>query len=261
MNSISVRDQSELLRSRSEAAKAELKAIDQAQLERYRNPPASTVYGLEYAFHLLGDISGKTVLDLGCGQGENCLALMLRGAFVLGVDISPELLELARERQRLTFGESELGSLLVEGSAEHTTLPDKSVDVIFCVACVHHLQIGEVQKEMLRILKPGGFVILKEPVRFSKSYAWLRKFFPEQADCSEFEHPLTEEELNVLCWPFRMEELRYFRLPFVGLAARWFSPRWPKVEEWAIKWSARMLDGRFWLEKYATEVVVRLVKT
>ena len=163
MNSLSTRDQSELLRSQSEAAKATLKPVSLTQLERYRNPSSETPYGLEYAFHLLGDVTGKTVLDLGCGQGENCLALMLRGAYVVGIDISPELLELARERQRLNFGESELGSLLVEGSAEHTTLPDESVDIIFCVACVHHLQIEEVQKEMLRILKPGGFVILKEP--------------------------------------------------------------------------------------------------
>jgi len=254
MTTLSVREQAEIHRSASEAAKG-ANSLDYSQLERYRNPPANTVYPLEYAYHLLGDVTGKTVLDLGCGQGENSIALIQRGAYTIGIDISPELIDIARERKR-RFGASELGSILFCGSAYDTGLPENSVDGIFSIALIHHLEIPRVQKEMLRILKPGGFVILQEPVRFSRAYAWLRQFFPAQADVSDFEHPLTREELDVVLFPFRMESLRYFWLPWVGLALRWF----PTLEHEAIRWSARMLERWPRLERYATVVVVRLVK-
>ena len=63
-----------------------------------------------------------------------------------------------------------------------------------------------------------------------------------------------------MCFPFKMECLKYFRLPFVGLAARMFF-FFPRLVDWAIRFSAKILERWFWAEKYATEVVVRLVKT
>ena len=65
---------------------------------RYLAPPQDTVYPLEYAFHLLGDINGKVVLEYGCGEGPNIVVLSRRGAKVIGVDISSEMLALAKQR-------------------------------------------------------------------------------------------------------------------------------------------------------------------
>src|SRR5690349_21347271 len=67
-------------------------------IERYKNPPESTVFPLEYAFHLLGDVSGKTVVDLGCGDGLNTVILASLGARVLAVDISDKSLEVTYRR-------------------------------------------------------------------------------------------------------------------------------------------------------------------
>ena len=60
---LSERNQAEIERSASEAAKVVLEPLERAQIDRYLDPPAGTPYGLEYAFHLLGDVRGKTVLD------------------------------------------------------------------------------------------------------------------------------------------------------------------------------------------------------
>lgn len=205
----SVRDQAEILRSRSEAAKA---VPRDAQVERYLNPPSATPYGLEYAFHLLGDVKGKTVLDLGCGKGENLMPLLARGANVLGIDLSPELIEIAQRRTS--------DAEVFVRSAYDTTLLSNSVDAIFCIALIHHLDIPKVREEMRRILKPGGCIILKEPVRFSRTYAYFRSLLPAQEDVSDFEHPLTREELAGMFGDFKVEGLRYFRLPFVPLVMR-----------------------------------------
>lgn len=75
--------------------------IAHSTIKRYLNPPSDTYYALEYAYHLLRDVTGKTVLDYGCGAGENSVLIAHHGGDVVGVDISPELLEIATQRMNL----------------------------------------------------------------------------------------------------------------------------------------------------------------
>src|SRR5208337_375022 len=114
-----------------------------------------------------------------------------RGARVIAMDISPDLIAIAQKRLK----DANLEASVKVGSAYETGLPDESVDAIFCIALIHHLDIKLVRDEMWRVLRKGGAVILKEPVRFSKAYAWLRSLLPAHDDISEYEHPLTREEL------------------------------------------------------------------
>lgn len=246
------RDQAEIERSAAEASKIVLKPNPQAQIKRYLNPEANTPFALEYAFHLLGDVRGKTVLDLGCGHGENIVPLLARGARVLGIDISPDLIAIAERR----LHDSGLEAAVCVGSAYDTGLPDESIDLIFCMALIHHLDIKLARDEMWRILRPGGLVILKEPIRFSKTYARLRSLLPAKEDISEFEHPLTHEELDTMIRPFTVEGTRYFRLPFVPLISeilRFESKAASKASDWCLRHLPR-------LDHYATTVVTRLKK-
>ena len=48
--------------------------------------------------HLPNDLSGKRILDAGCGAGQFSIELALRGANVLGIDISSNLIEIAKKR-------------------------------------------------------------------------------------------------------------------------------------------------------------------
>jgi hypothetical protein len=73
---------------------------------------------------------------------------------------------------------------------------------------------------LLRVLAKDGVVILQEPVRFSRTYCFLRNLLPAHEDISEFEHPLTREELGALTEVFEVREPRYFRLPSVPLVSR-----------------------------------------
>jgi SAM-dependent methyltransferase len=242
---LAVRNQAEVERSASEAQKLTPRPIP---IHRYLNPPQATPFSLEYAFHLLGDVRGKTVLDLGCGSGNELVVLLARGANVIGIDISPDLIALAKER----VGDR---ALVRVGSAYDTELPDSSVDVIFCISVIHHLDISIVCGEMRRILKPGGFVVLREPIRFSPTYARLRSFLPAPEDASEFEHPLTREELRLLQDGFHSEKLRFFRLPFVALG------RWLPVKARSLPSVSGALLKRFpGFRRFATLVVVKLVK-
>jgi ubiquinone/menaquinone biosynthesis C-methylase UbiE len=207
---------------------------------------------LEYAFHLLGDVTGKTVVDLGCGTGENLIPLIKRGACTIGIDISPELIRLAQRR----LDQAGLQPDLRVGSAYATGLPDESIDVIFCMSLIHHLEISRARDEMRRMLKPGGYIVLKEPVRFSPTYTQLRTLLPSKKEVSDYEHPLTEQELATMTEPFRVEGKRFFRLPIISLADRVH----PLISQSLGKTDYRLLKRYPALERYATVVAMQLIK-
>jgi SAM-dependent methyltransferase len=206
---------SELARSASEARKTTIRSVD---LTRYLNPAADTPHSLEYAFHLLGDVRGKVVLDLGCGSGENLVPLSLKGAYVVGLDLSRDLIYLAIERL-YRANVIDMPSMLV-GSAYDTKLLSHSVDVVFCMSLLHHLDIERAKAEILRVLKPGGTLIVKEPIRFSRTMMKLRKFFPAKQDISECEYPLNERQIETLVEGFEIQAQRDFRTPLAALATK-----------------------------------------
>ncbi|MGC2196823.1 MAG: methyltransferase domain-containing protein [Terriglobales bacterium] len=247
----STRDQSEIERSASEASKIVVKPVD---VDRYLNPQANTPFALEYAFYLLGNVQGKVVLDLGCGSGETLIPLIRRGASLIGIDLSPDLIAIARRR----LSDERLSATTYVGSAYETNLSNNSVDVIFCMSLIHHLDIATVREEMRRILRPGGVIVLQEPIRFSKAYAFLRSLLPAHEDISEFEHPLTKDEFRTVQAGFLAEGLRFFRLPFVPLLQRTL----PAIgQRSASRLSSWILTTFPAAAHYATVAVLRLKKT
>ena len=212
----SERELDEIRRSAVDASRRTDSLVANSRLlARYRDPLENTAFQLEYCYHLLGDTRGKNVLDYGCGAGENSLLLAARGALVTGIDISPELVEIARRRLEMNQLSGEFRAI----SGYDTGLPDGSMDVVFCMAVLHHLDLGQARREVLRVLKVGGVLIVQEPVRDSRAYTFLRKLIPYSAhDNSEHERPLKKQELDAFAGGLQCEAKRRFKLPFVPLA-------------------------------------------
>jgi arsenite methyltransferase len=100
---------------------------------------------------------GDTVLDLGSGGGIDVLLSARRvgpSGKVYGLDMTDEMLALARENQR-NAGVANVEFL--KGDIEHIPLPDNSVDVVIS-NCVINLSSDKPQvlREAFRVLKPGG---------------------------------------------------------------------------------------------------------
>lgn len=183
---------------------------------RYLAPPADTCFPLEYAYHLLGNVAGKPVLDLGCGSGENTTLLALRGGDVTAVDISAALIDLAKRRLRVNGVDARVRFIV--GSAHELPVPDDSFDVVFGIAVLHHLDLNRVAGEVARVLRPGGRAIFQEPVRNSKLVRFARALIPYRAsDVSPFERPLTDGELAELGSRFSRMQTRAFSLPHVNV--------------------------------------------
>jgi ubiquinone/menaquinone biosynthesis C-methylase UbiE len=243
----------EIERGRFEAVHTVLTAID---VESYLSPEPDTPFPLRYAFYLLGDVRGKTVLDFGCGSGRNVAPLLARGANVVAVDLSQELIELAQQRLAITKRDGECR--FVVASAYEVPLPDGAFDVILCSSLLHHLTIPRAMAEMKRLLKPDGVAIVKEPVRFSKTLAAARSLFPAKENVSKDEHPLTKPEFAQVKEGWISTGERSFRLPLVPVMEKLLAKEnklkvWP-VDGWILK--------KFGvLDHFATIRVLKLVKT
>jgi SAM-dependent methyltransferase len=242
-------EQAEIARSAS-AARKEASAVRptaSATFKRYAATSADTPYPLEYAFHLLGNVSERRVLDLGCGTGANSALLAAAGAHVAAMDISTDLLVLTARRLELDGLRPRVTTMCA--SAHAIPLPTGSMDVVFGVSILHHLDLTLTAAEVHRVLAPGGRAIFMEPVRNSRTLAALRGLIPYRApDVSPFERPLRDDDLDAFTsGRFMQRRVRSFRLPFVSLAritghgrsARLFEwdrallQRWPRLQHLA----------------------------
>jgi len=224
---------------------------------RYVSPPADTAYPLEFAFHLIGDVRGKRIVDLGCGSGANTALLVNRGAQVWGIDISEDLLRLSRRRLAVSGCPGE--ATFVAGSAHGLPFPDTSIDLVFGMAILHHVDLDLAAREVLRVLKPGGRAIFQEPVRNSGALGLLRRLVPYRApDISPFERPLTDGELRRFAEGFSRCEARAFELPPVQIG-RLFR-RLRNRSHALYEWDRRLLRAAPWLARYASIRVISLTK-
>jgi SAM-dependent methyltransferase len=103
--------------------------------------------------------AGERVLDVACGTGNTALMARARGAAVTGLDLTPELLAVARRRA----AEADLGGIeWVEGDAERMPFPDGAFDVV--VSSCGLMFAPDQQKiadEVARVTKRGGRIAIQ----------------------------------------------------------------------------------------------------
>lgn len=109
----------------------------------------------ESELNVLGDVSGKDVLELGCGAAQWSILLAKHGARPVGLDNSERQLEHARR----LMAEEGVDFPLVHASAEDVPLPAAAFDVVFCDHGA--FTFGDPYKlmpEAARLLRPGGLL-------------------------------------------------------------------------------------------------------
>ncbi len=151
---------------------------------RYR--PGYPTAAIDTIVSRSGGADGSVVADVGSGTGIFSRLLLDRGFRVFGVEPNAEMREAAE-----TSLSGEPGFESVDGSAEATTLPDASVDIVTAAQAFHWFAGAATREEWLRVLRPGGFVALVWNVRnvagseFMRGYEeLLRELGTDYADVS-----------------------------------------------------------------------------
>jgi len=118
-----------------------------------RCAPLRERIGMQIMF-LGGESPGK-LLDVGCGVGFFLVIMRELGWDVLGVEADFKTANIARQ---------EFGLPVIAGSLRDAMLPDESIDVITMGHVIEHISHPEaVLREALRILKPGGRIVILTP--------------------------------------------------------------------------------------------------
>lgn len=185
-------------------------------------PPFSDYNGdlFDGAKKLMGNLSGKTILEIGCGSGELSVWFALQGAQVIGIDVSDESILIAKRRAE----ENEVAerTRLVACPAEKMPFEDRSIDVIFINVSLHHLEIDQALAECKRILKPGGRFIAVEPLVFSETVQKIRasklvtSLYPIRQE-TPTERILTVKDLEYIKTIFKNTQIIPYRIfsPFI----------------------------------------------
>ncbi len=99
---------------------------------------------------------GDKVLDVGCGNGRLYEIFKGKSVDYIGIDNSEELIKIAKK----TFSDVDFQ----EADIFKIPFPDNSFDKVYCIAVLHHIPSKQLRieaiKELKRVLKPGGLLIL-----------------------------------------------------------------------------------------------------
>lgn len=116
----------------------------------------------------------ERALDVGCGGGhwgQRLSTLLPKGARVTGVDHEPGFLDAARARAE----RFEHAFDYVEGAAEALPFDDDTFDLVTCQTVLIHVADAErALREMIRVTRPGGLIVLAEPDNLFNALAYRR---------------------------------------------------------------------------------------
>jgi len=102
-------------------------------------------------------VSGKQVLEIGCGMGTHAEMLLRNGARLTAIDQTALAVESTRRRLEL----KQLDARVLQQDAEKLTLPDRSFDVVWTWGVIHHSSSTEqCVSEISRVLRPGGRLMM-----------------------------------------------------------------------------------------------------
>ena len=163
---------------------------------------------LAYALASMGNLQGQAVLDLGCGIGYTPLELAKRGADVWAIDLSATAVQETQARAAAAG----LGQKVrtVRANVEQLPFPDASFDLIYAQNFLMHVSHQTVGRECRRLLRPGGKMVVVEPLAHHPLVRLYRRLFSEYKDT----HPRysTHEDMATLASLFNHAHERRFYL-------------------------------------------------
>jgi SAM-dependent methyltransferase len=230
---------------------------------RYRpDYPSEAVAALRSECEL---VPGHEIADVASGTGIWSRRLLENGNAVFGVEPNAEMRE-AGERLLAEFPRF----TSIAGTAEATTLPDRSVDFVTAAQAAHWFDRAPARREFVRILRPGGWLVLLWNERLTDSTPFLRDY--EQllstygTDYGEVRHERTTDEVNEFFDPAPFQQHVFMmrqEFDYAGLEGRLMSssyapgPGHPKYEP-MLRQLKRLFEEHAVAERVAVDYKTRV---
>ena len=184
----------------------------------YRHLAGSRI-AFDYMMDLIGDCTGKTIADVGCGCGWFSVYLAQKGAkSVHGFDVSPKMIEVADRRARINKVADRVR--FTAGTAEMIDQYGGSFDIVVGVSVLHHIDIDEFCSTLDRVWTTQGRSVFLEPMGGNRFIDFFRQrvHLGLLGQRTEGEEPLRPEAFAGLSRRFSIHH-REFQL--LGCVARY----------------------------------------
>jgi 2-polyprenyl-3-methyl-5-hydroxy-6-metoxy-1,4-benzoquinol methylase len=192
---------------------------------------------------------GMTVLELGCGTGSFTQELARSGADVVAIDVSPELLEIAKANCSAPNVQYQIQN------AYSLSYSEGVFDSVVGSSVLHHLEIKEALRDVYRVLKPAGSIYFTEPnmlnpqIAIQKNIPWIKRKLGDSPDETAF-----------FRWPLRrlLEQTGYRDIridPFDFL-----HPKTPVAVIEGVNALGRFLESVPVISEFAGSLYIRAIK-
>jgi SAM-dependent methyltransferase len=220
------------------------------------------LYGTVLRVLLAESVAGRRVLDYGCGTGDWGLMLAGEGAEVTLLDLSPVAIELVLRRASVS-GVADRVRGVARDASDLSCFADGEFDLIYASAAVHHtLKYSNALDELLRVLRPGGKLVLAETYGNNRLLNLVRRLrwkFSRQPD--EAGEEILFDDLHVGLLSARLQEIKLIPLSLLAMAKRFFRGRFTiGPARWLVAFlelaDAILLKACPPLRRYCGEIVV-----
>lgn len=162
-----------------------------------------------------GDVSGKTVLDAGCGTGYLSIQMAEKSAQVIGIDVSPEMIH---ESKNSLAGKNLPVEFREDSAMELKTIRDASIDLLISNYVLMDLPfLDQAITNFYRVLKPGGHAVcviahpsngdMPENLSYFEEHKVKERWGPFESDFIYFHRPISEYWKSFKRAGFSIEEL------------------------------------------------------
>ena len=206
-------------------------------------------------------IKGKRILEIGPGAGSGSLWLSSEGAHVSSLDISRVSAGILADRAASGNG-VESGSLSpVVGEAEFSPFRDAGFDGIHMQTVWMHLDKEKTLAECRRLLRPGGRLLVVEPMKYNPLVAAFRSFF----SVGRFSSPvyLSTGDIERMCEGFSRVSVTFkslFTPPLLLIAAGAVDNSLGSMARKLVRFEDRLLSRVKQARWFSWFVVLELIK-
>jgi SAM-dependent methyltransferase len=203
-----------------------------------------------------------SILDYGCGTGDWGLMLAGEGAHVTFLDLSPVAIQLVTRRAAAS-GVANSVRAIARDASDLSGFRNGEFDVIFASAAIHHtLKYPGAMEELMRVLRPGGRLVLAETYGNNRFLNWARRLRWTMAnEAGEAGEGILFNDEHITLLSAQLEPIEVIPLSLLAMAKRLFRGRFTnpavrffiKVLETA---DAVLLGLLPFLRAYCGEVVI-----